>query len=314
MTAIAIHANSALRGVLLAGGGALAFSVNDMAIKFLSGDYALHQIMLIRSLIAFSIVICVILASGHSLGVMIPRRWGAQMLRAGVIILSNICYYSGLAVMPLADAAAVAYVSPLFLTVLSVMFLHEKVGPRRWTAVCIGFVGTIIMLRPGVGIIQPAALLVLICAALYAVGNMMSRSIRATETSFSLTATVQIAFILSACTMGLIFGDGHAYSPDSLFAFMLRAWTWPMGGDWIWLAVTGISTALGAMMLARAFATTEAALIAPLEYAGMPMAILWGALFFKTWPDLQAWVGILLICGPGLYIIWRETKAKQDLS
>ena len=304
--------NKALTGVLLAAGGSLIFSVNDVAIKFLSGGYALHQVILIRAFVAMAFILTVIHWSERGWSQVATSRPGAHLLRVMIVMVSNVTFFVGLAAMPLADAVAVAYVSPIVVTLLSIVFLGEKVGPRRWAAVIVGMVGVVVMLRPGAGVIQPAALLVLVSAVLYASGNLLVRHMGGTESAMTLSFYVQTGFIVVSIAMGLAVGDGHLASGDPLWDFLFRPWIWPPVGDWPIFLATGLSVGLGGLMVTQAYRTVEAGLIAPFEYVGMPAAILWGLLVFGTFPDAIAWLGIALICGAGLYVIWRETQRKQE--
>ncbi|MCU0903801.1 MAG: DMT family transporter [Tabrizicola sp.] len=303
--------NQALTGILFAIVGTLIFSINDVSIKFLSGGYALHQVILIRAIVALAFIFAVIHWSERGWSQVATSRPGMHLLRVAIVMLSNVTYFVGLAVMPLADAVAVAYVSPIVITLLSIVFLGEKVGPRRWAAVIIGMVGVIIMLRPGAGVIQPAALLVLISAVLYAAGNLLARHMGGTESAMTLSFYVQAGFVVVSVAMGLWVGDGHLATEEGIGAFLFRPWIWPPMADWPIFLATGLSVGIGGLMVTQAYRTTEAGLIAPFEYVGMPMAILWGLVVFGTFPDAVSWVGIALICGSGLYVIWRETARKR---
>lgn len=303
--------SQALTGILFAIGGTLIFSVNDVAIKFLSGGYALHQVILIRAVVAILVVLGFIAVSGTGFRQLITRRPKTHLLRVAIVMVSNVTYFIGLAALPLADAVAVAFVSPIAVTLLSVVFLRETVGPRRWMAVILGMVGVLIMLRPGAGVIQPAALLVLVSAVLYAAGNLLARQMGGTESSMTLSFYVACGFIVVSGAMGLWAGDGHLASETGLWSFLFRPWIWPPVADWPVLLATGLAVSIGGMMVTQAYRTTEAGLVAPFEYVGMPAAIIWGALVFGTFPDLTGWVGIALICGSGLYTIWRETVRKR---
>lgn len=299
--------SQALSGILFAAGGTLIFSINDVAIKFLSSGYALHQIILFRALVAISFILVVIHLSPRGWSQITTTRPGPHLVRVGVVMLSNVTYFLGLAAMDLADAVAVAYVSPIVVTLLSILILGERVGPRRWAAVIVGMFGVIVMLRPGAGVIQPAAVLVLISAVLYALGNLLARRMGGTESAMTLSFYVQAGFILVSLTMGLWTGDGHLATDDPFWAFLFRAWVWPPLADWPIFLATGLSVGIGGMMVTQAYRTSEVGLIVPFEYVGMPMAILWGLVVFGTFPDTTAWVGIALICGAGLYTLWRET-------
>ena len=312
MSVPANPARTTLLGILSAVAGAAVLSVNDVAIKSLSGGYALHQVILTRSGISilFLLGFMGLVGGYHQLRTSRPQ---AHLIRVSFVMLSNITYFLGLAALPLADAVAIAFVSPLVVTLLSVLVLGEVVGPRRWAAVALGMIGVIVMLRPGSSAFQPAALLVFVSAFTYASTHMMTRQMRATESAATMNFFVQCGFIAVSTTMGLTVGDGHlAGSSDPSLAFLLRGWIWPPVADWPWFLATGLSVAIGGLMISQAYRLCEAAVIAPFEYAAMPLAILWGLIFFDQIPDRTAWIGIALICGAGLYVLWRETTLRRQ--
>lgn len=305
--------NPTLTGILLALGGSVTLSINDVAIKFLSGDYPLHQVILFRACIGLAFLAALIRLSGQSFALFATRRPLDHLIRVSIVMVSNVTYFLGLAALPLADAVAVAYVSPLIVTLMSVILLGEKVGPRRWAAVTVGMVGVLVMLRPGSGVIAPAAILVLVSAVCYASSHMMTRRMRETESAITLSFYVQCGFVVVSLSMGFVAGDGKfAGASDPSLAFLFRPWVWPAPTDLPAFVATGLAVAVGGLMVSQAYRLCEAGLIAPFEYAGMPMAIFWGAMIFGTWPDLTAWVGIALICGAGLYTLWRETIRRQE--
>jgi drug/metabolite transporter (DMT)-like permease len=303
----------ALIGILSAVGGSLVFSVNDVAIKFLSGDYALHEVVLIRSSIGLAVMILCVLPFQGGFPALRTRRIGAHLLRALCVVTSNLFYFLGLAALPLADAVAVFFVAPLLITALSVLLLGETVGPRRWLAVCIGLSGVIVMLRPGPDSFQWAALFPLASALCYALMHMLTRYMRVSEKAVTMAFYVQLSFIIVCLVMGMVVGDGRfAQQSDPSLAFLFRGWTWPDTADWPIFVASGAASALGGLLIAQAYRLCEAGLVAPFEYVSMPMAIFWGATVFNEWPDRTAWIGITLICGGGLYMLWREAVVKRS--
>lgn len=309
------NSKTPLAGIFFALGGGVVLSVNDLAIKALSGSYALHQVILLRAFIGMAIVLGVIWYSGSGFRQLLTKRPKDHLIRVSIVMVSNVTYFVGLSLMPLADAVATAFVAPLFVTLMSAVFLREHVGPRRWAAVAVGMLGVLVMTRPGAGVIQPAAILVLISAFCYASSHMMTRRMRLTESAMTLNFFVQVGFILVSLAFGLFAGDGHLAQPKgSTWEFLFRPWHLPPVADWWAFVATGVAVGVGGLMMSQAYRTTEAALVAPFEYIGMPMAIFWGVLVFGTWPDTTAWAGIALICGAGLYTLWRETaRKKKDL-
>lgn len=303
---------AALLGILCMIGAVAFGTVLDLAVKVLAAGYPLHQIILIRTLVAIAILTAIVLREDGDFRQFRTRRPVAHLIRTLVVLASNVCFFTGLAAMPFADALAIAFVAPLVITAASALFLNEPVGPHRWAAVLAGMAGVVVMLRPGAGVIQPAALLVLVSAICYAVSQLMSRQMRATESSVTLNIYLHLAFLLTSAGMGLVAGDGRFMTaPDSVFAFLVRPWVWPAPADWPVMILIGVSVALAGLCVSQAYRLAEVALIAPFEYLGMPLAILGGVLVFGTWPDATAWAGIALICGAGLYTLWREIRHRR---
>ncbi|MBI1171700.1 EamA family transporter [bacterium] len=297
-------------GIAAAMCGSAVFSLNDLCIKHLSGAYALHQVILVRAFVGVAFILGFAAVSGQRRIWYTKRPW-MHLLRSSIVMISNATYFLGLAALPLADAAAIGFVAPLLLTMLSVLILREKVGWHRWGAVVVGLIGVVVMLRPE-GQFRWAAVLVLISALCYATTQTMTRMFRDTESAVTINFYTQVAFVVVSSSMGLFVGDGHlAGSPDASLAFLFRPWILPVEGDWIYFLGTGLAVAIGGLLMSQAYRMNEAALVAPFEYTSMPLAILWGFVFFGTFPDLQGWVGIALIIGAGLYTLWRETVRRH---
>lgn len=303
------EARARITGVLCIVGGMLFFSLNDMGIKFLSGAYALHQVVLIRTLVAMTILLGVVMPLQGGFSGLRTRRLRVHLLRGIFVVLANMLFFVALAAMPLAEAVAISFVSPLLITVLSVVLLGERVGPRRWLAVGIGFLGVIVILRPGTEAFRPVAILPLLGAAAYAMVNILTRRLGGTESAVTLAFYIQFTFVVVSAAMGLGVGHGrYADTGDASLDFLLRAWVWPEVSDWSILAMLGVSAAIGSLLVAQGYRLCEAALAAPFEYSAMPLAVFWGVVVFGDWPDAVSWTGISLILAGGLYLVWRETR------
>ena len=308
--AVARPSRHVLLGIAAAMGGSAVFSLNDLCIKQLSGAYALHQVILVRAFVGISFILAFAVLSGQRRIWATKRPW-MHVLRSSIVMISNATYFLGLAALPLADAAAIGFVAPLLLTMLSVVVLRETVGWHRWGAVVVGLIGVVVMLRPE-GQFKWAAILVLISALCYAMTQTMTRMFRETESAVTINFYTQLAFIVVSSTMGFFVGDGHlAGSSDASLAFLFRPWVLPSSSDWIYFVGTGVSVAIGGLLMSQAYRTCEAALVAPFEYTSMPLAVLWGLLVFGTFPDAQGWIGIALIIGAGLYTLYRETVRRH---
>lgn len=303
--------NTALIGAGSAIAAVFCFSINDTAIKFLSGDYALHQVILIRSLFGMAVLFAVVVPLSGGWRNLRTRRIGMHLLRGLCVVFANMTFFLALAALPLAEGVAIFFISPLVITVFSVIFLRETVGPRRWAAIALGLIGVIVMLRPGTAAFQGAALLPLAAAFGYAALHMLTRKIGVTESAASMSFYIQLTFIAVSASLGLIMGDGKfAGSDDPSLDFLLRAWVWPGPRDYLILALVGAASAFGGYFISQAYRVSEAALVAPFEYLALPLAILWGIVVFGEWPDGVAIIGIALILGSGLYMIWREAQVR----
>jgi drug/metabolite transporter (DMT)-like permease len=300
-------------GALCALGASVAFSLNDLAIKALSGGYPLHQITLIRAILALIVTLAVIMPLTGGFHQMRTARPGLHLIRSGFIVASNLAFYAAVAAIPLADATAIFFVSPLLLAIFAMVFLGERVGPWRWGAIAAGLVGVALIIRPGSAAFAPVALLPLAAAAFYAASSTITRKLGLRDSAATLAFYIQITFLTFSTAVGLAIGDGRLDSggQGASVAFLTRAWIWPPMADWPLLALAGLGSAAGGLLISQAYRLCEAALVAPLEYAALPMAILWGYLIFGELPDAVAWGGITLIIAAGLTMVWRETRRKS---
>ncbi|WP_270726426.1 DMT family transporter [Shimia sp. Alg240-R146] len=289
------------------------FSLNDAAIKFLSGDYALHLIVLFRSLIGLGILLIVIVPFQGGFSVLRTKRLGMHLLRGLCVVAANTTFFLGLAVLPLADAMAIFFVSPLLITAFSALLLGEHVGPRRMAAVSAGLIGVLIMIRPGADEFNVALLFPFAAAFAYAMLHVLTRKIGNTESAATMSVYIQIVFVIVSSIVGLTLGHGaYEGSGPEITDFLLRAWHWPASGDYWILALLGVASAMGGFFISQAYRLSEASMIAPLEYIAMPMGVAFGVVIFGEWPALTTWIGMVLIIGSGLFVFWREARTEAD--
>ena len=296
-------------GVVCAIGAAVAFSLNDMVIKFLSDGYPLHQIVLIRSLIGLALIVGLIAPFEGGWSALKTRRPFAHMARGGFVVLANTTFFLALAAMPLANATAIFFVAPMIITGLSVFLLGEQVGPRRWTAVAIGLIGVLFIMRPASDGFQIAALLPIVAAFCYAALHIFTRRMGVTERASTLAIYIQLTFVIVSAGVGLLIGDGafDVYDDPSL-GFLLSAWLWPSIEDLALMAGLGLCSAMGGYLISQAYRVSEAGLIAPFEYVSLVMSIFWGFAIFGETPDALAGFGIVLILSSGLFLAVREAR------
>ncbi len=295
-------------------------SINDMLIKLLSDDYPLHQMVFLRSAIGivFSLVI---LQFEGGFGLLRTNQIWMHLLRGLCIVGANMAFFAAIAVIPLADATALFFIAPLFITILAVPFLGERVGPRRLGAVVFGFLGVLIMLRPG-GIAPESApdwriLLLPIAAAFgYACMQILTRKLGVASKASAMAVYLQGTFITVSLIFWAIAGDGRfAEGLESKSAiFLLRAWTWPSDEDWLPFLLLGAMAAVIGYALAQAYRLADAATIAPFEYTALPLSIFWGWVMFGHFPDRWVLSGIAMIAAAGVYVFIREKKKSSTIA
>ncbi len=288
------------------------FAVNDMLMKGLSDQYALHQIILYRALFGLTIMLGLIIPFSSGYRALKSKRWPLHLARGACIVFANTTFFLGLAALPLADTVALFFIAPMLITVFSVVFLGDSVGPRRWTAVLVGFLGVVIIMRPGTSAFQVAALLPVAAAFGYAGLSILTRKIGTTDSAATMAFYLQAMFLTVSICMGLITADGGFDRFDNAsLDFLFRAWVWPEPASifvFFWL---GAATAFGGWAISQAYRISEPSYVAPVEYLSLPFSVLGGILLFNEYPDAPALVGIGLILGAGLYMVWREGRGTR---
>ena len=235
-----------------------------------------------------------------------------------MVFASNMTYFAALAVLPLPDATALFFIAPIMITVLSIPILGERVGPRRWGAVIVGFCGTLIMVRAQGSTQGDISIwiypLPILAAFFYATMQVLTRKLAKTKAS-AMAFYIQITFVLFCGISGLIVGSGQfadGVEHPSL-VFLLRAWIVPTAEDMSYFVLIGILATGVGYCLSQAYRSAPAATVAPFEYVLLPMSIVWGWVIFADWPGLPVWFGSAIIIAAGLYVIWREHKlSSQD--
>ena len=312
--------NRAGLGIAFILAGVFCISINDLMMKQLSGAYPLHQAVFLRSCIGlpFSLML-VQLEGGWS--ILRTRQPRLHILRGVLIVVANMTFFLALAALPLADATALFFVAPLFITLLSIPLLGEKVGPLRIGAVIFGFVGVVVMQRPwieaeGLGAPRIVLLLPVLAALTYALNQILTRRLGAEAKASAMAVYIQATFIIVSVAFYLVAGDGRfaqGQTNESL-VFLLRAWTWPTQGDWIYFLALGVTSSGVGYCLSQAYRMADAATVAPYEYVGLPLAVLWGWLVFADLPVWEVWLGIAMILGAGLFVFLRERQKSRAVA
>jgi drug/metabolite transporter (DMT)-like permease len=283
------------RGMACMMGGGLLLTMNDGLVKWVSGDYQVGQILAFRGAAALILIAGVLLWRGefNILQVKYPK---AQLIRAVLMIASTFLFVNGLRRMPLAETIAIAFVGPIFVTALAPVILSERVGWRRWAAVLVGFAGVIVILRPGGGELNWAALLPAGAALCGASRDLLTRGISHGEASGTTLFYSTLGVALAGAVM------------------MPFGWQTPAVGDLGLFALAGLLLSVAHFLHIETFRFAEAAVVAPFKYSSLLWAMVIGFLIWGDIPDSRTLLGAALLVGSGLYIFHREGRQSVRLS
>lgn len=301
-----------LRAVGLLVAGIALFSVQDLILKLLSGDYPLPEAMLFRSLTALPLIGLLVHFDGGIKTLFTPGM--RRMIGRGFVVFAPYTlYYLALAALPIATVVALFFAAPLCITALSVPMLGERVGRPRWIAVIVGFGGVVVMARPGTDLFDWAALLAVGAAVTYALAMISARQLGRSETAAAMAFWGNAVFLLCAALLSLIFGSGaFEGATHKSLAFLTRAWVTPLPQDMMLMCACGVIAAVALTLLTQAYRLGEASIVASFEYTAMIWGVLYGWIFFHDWPTKVGWLGISIITGAGLFVLWREQRAKSS--
>ena len=282
-------ADAPLRGVLMMCFAVLCFAtMNTFTKELRASDLPVTEIIWGRYFFHFALIM-----------VFFPRRIptllksadkGLQIARSILVLAATACMFIALGFMPLADTVAITFAGPLLIVALSALFLRERVGARRWTAVFVGFVGMLVIIRPGAGTFQLAALLPVAVAFFYALYQIITRLISHRSDALS---TLSYTALIGAVAMTLV---------------VPFDWQPPTVQQWLMLIAAGFLGGLGHYAIIKAYERSEATLVAPFAYTEIIWATLLGLTFFGDFPDLFTFIGAAIITVSGLYILQRERK------
>ncbi|WP_374642019.1 DMT family transporter [Tabrizicola sp.] len=260
------------------------------------------QITTARFLVQGALMLPVVLAMGLSLR-LTPRAFAFSLLRAFFLIVSTFSFVSGIQVMPIADALAIAFVEPFILLILGSLIFGDHVGPRRILACAVGFGGALLVIQPSIQVFGLVALWPLGTAFCFAFYMLVTRAVSAWMHPVAMQFHTSWTGLL-LCLPVMVAFDGSGIGPlDPL---------WPEGWNWLWLFGVGFWAAVSHMSMTYALKYAPSATLAPLHYSEIVVAVILGYLIFDDFPNAVTWTGIAIIVASGLYIIHRERLSARD--
>jgi drug/metabolite transporter (DMT)-like permease len=280
--------SSALQGALYMTAAAFCFSIMNIAIRIVSVELDPLQIAFFRNFFALAFMLPW-LASAGLVGLH-TKRLATHFWRSLLGLVAMVCWFYSIALLPLAEAVALNFTVPLFATAGAAVFLHEVVRARRWSATLVGFLGVLVILRPGFIQLSPAMALPVVAAAFMAVSTLIVKSLSRSE--------APAAIVLY---MNLIL------TPLSLVP-ALFVWRWPAWGNLALLILIGLLAALAHILLTRAYTKADASAVMPFDYARLPFVAAFALVVFGEVPDLWTWIGAAIIAASAIYIAHREAQ------
>src|SRR5439155_1855790 len=288
------RADRPFKGIALILASTIFLGASDVTAKYLSATLPSIEIAWIRFLV-FALIMSPAMLPGSPLYALQTNRRGLHLLRGSALLGSSLFFISGLRFLPIAEASATGFVSPLFVTALSIVFLGEKVGLRRWIATAVGLVGVIIILRPGSGAFHPAAFFPLVSALAWACTLIMTRMMSGTERAVT---TMTYSSIAGVCIL------------SALVPFV---WVTPNWHDIALGMFIGVASTAGQWIVVLAFRYADASVLAPFSYTQLLWVSVLGYLIFGEVPDAYTITGAAFIVASGLYTAHRERVRRSQL-
>ena len=282
-------------GVIAMLGSVLTFATMDSIVKWLSADFPTYQIMFFRCSVAL-IPVSLFLYRAGGWEVLKTEQPGLHIARSTLGVCAMGCAFYGIANMPLAEAMAIFHSSPVLMTAVSVIMLSEKVGIRRWMAVLAGFIGMLLVVRPGSGLFTAGAMFMLSAAVLVAITSNVVRKLSRQDDPACIT------FYFTASTTVL-----------TAVISLLWDWTQPEALDLLLLIAVGLLGGCGQYLMALSFKHAEVALVSPLKYLMIVFGGLFGYLIWSEVPDMLSIAGIAVIVASGIYTMQREARLDRVL-
>ena len=218
-------------------------------------------------------------------------------------------FYYAQSQMPVANALTLFYVSPFFITILSMFVLGEKINLGHWVIIIFGFSGVYFITTPEFQKFNYINLLPVLCAMCYGVFMVLTKKYSTTESSFSQLFYLSLGSLLASGILGLIVGDGKFFSNNNVsMNYMLREWNFTNTGDIVLILISALCGCIGCFLLLSAYRIGNPSRITPFEYSGLIPTMLLGYLIWDDIPSKNTWIGILIIIGCGLYLFYRENS------
>ena len=294
MSSLAAGMSGNLRGLVWMVGSTVMATFMLVVVRHVSAGIHPFEIAFFRQV--FGLVVLSPWILHYGLAPFRTSRLRLHGLRAAFNLVAMLAYFTAVAVIPLAEVTALAFAAPIFATILAVLFLGEVVKLRRWAAILFGFAGVMVVLRPGIDVMQTGSILVVFSAAVWACALIVIKMLSRTESS--LTITIYMSLLMA---------------PFSLIPAVF-VWQWPNLEQLGWLAATGALGTCAQLMLVQALKEAETQVVMPVDFLKLIWAVMLGYLLFEQTPNAFIWLGGVMIFASTTYIAWREHQLRKSES
>ena len=272
--------------------GGLSLLMLAIVIRHLQQKYHVLEMIFMRSVISFLLILPWALRQQRS--ELKTQRFPLHVFRNSIHYLGNIGWFLGVTLVSLADLQALQFTTPLFVIVMAAIFLRESVGPHRWIATALGFVGALVIIRPGIIEISTGTAAVVLSAFLYASSQTATKSLSRTESPNAILLYMSLIFIPISAV------------PAAFF------WVTPAWEDAVPIILLGVFGYLAHACIIRSFATADASYVMPFDFLRLPFAALFGYFLYQEVPEIWVLIGAVIIFVATYYITWREALLQKQ--
>ena len=305
--------NNNPKGILLILLAMIVFSVQDSIMKYIYNFVSLYEVYLVRTLV--SLIIILIFLKLTKKPIVFKTQYPLlTFCRVILFFFGFSSFYISLTIMPLATATALFFITPFLITIFAHFFLKEEIGPRRWAAVIIGFIGVYIILNPDFGNFDYLSLTPIFCAFCYSLSMIIIKKTSDKDNVYTQTFTFYMGAIIISSVFYFIIGDGQYNTtnhPASQFIF--KEWFTNLEVSMMLMIVTGVTASAAFLLLFTAYSIASPAAVSPFEYSILLWSSLSGWIFFDEIPSLKTIGGIFIIVTSGIYIFMREKAQDQSI-
>ena len=305
--------NNNPKGIILILIAMMVFSVQDGIMKHIYNFVSLYEIYLIRTVVSFILILIFLILTKKPI-VFKSQYPILTLCRVILFFFGFSSFYISLTVLPLGTATALFFVTPFLITIFAHFFLKEEIGPRRWSAIAVGFVGVYITLNPDFSNFNYLSLLPILCAFCYSLSMIIIKKTSDKDSVYTQTFTFYIGAIIFSIIFYFVIGDGKFNTTEHPAAqFIFREWFVDIENSILFMVATGVTATLAFLLLFSAYSIASPAVVSPFEYSILLWSPLIGWIYFNEVPTLSTVIGILIIVSSGIYIFLREKAQDQSI-